>query len=32
VEASFMSGMQAGNAILGRPLNEGVQGRELCSD
>jgi uncharacterized protein with NAD-binding domain and iron-sulfur cluster len=32
VEASFMSGMQAGNAILGRPLNDGVQGRELCSD
>ena len=32
VEASFMSGMQAGNAMLGHPLNDGIQGRELCSD
>ena len=32
VEASFMSGMQAGNALLGKPLNDGVLGRELCGD
>lgn len=32
VEASFMSGMQAGNAMLGYPLNAGIQGRELCGD
>jgi uncharacterized protein with NAD-binding domain and iron-sulfur cluster len=29
VEASFMAGMQAGNAVLGRPLNQGIKGREL---
>jgi uncharacterized protein with NAD-binding domain and iron-sulfur cluster len=29
VEASFMAGMQAGNAIRGLPLNQGVKGREL---
>jgi uncharacterized protein with NAD-binding domain and iron-sulfur cluster len=30
VEASTMAGMQAGNAVLGRDLYEGVIGTELC--
>jgi uncharacterized protein with NAD-binding domain and iron-sulfur cluster len=32
VEAAFMSGIRAGNAMLGLPLNEGIKGRELCDD
>jgi uncharacterized protein with NAD-binding domain and iron-sulfur cluster len=30
VEASAMAGMQAGNAVLGRDLYDGVIGQELC--
>jgi len=32
VEAAFMGGLRAGNAMLGHPLNEGIKGRELCDD
>ena len=30
VEASAMAGIEAGNALLGRDLYDGVIGRELC--
>lgn len=32
VEAAFMGGLRAGNALLGCPLNEGIKGRELCDE
>ena len=32
VEAAFMGGLRAGNAVLGYPLNDGIKGRELCDD
>ena len=30
VEAAAMAGLQAGNAVLGRPLYDGVTGQDLC--